>query len=351
MAPQVKRLVRSIYAPPRGKERWSFNSLVGHDRVRYFRLGRHALQRALLSANIRKGDNVLIPGLICNEVPAAVQSIGAIPLYYPVNEQLGLSFSVDRLPSARAVVAVNYFGFPQSLAVFEEYSARMGAILIEDNAHGLFSRDADGRPLGARGDYAIFSFHKTLPLWDGAALVINNSPLCEEVAQLPFGAPGEPLLFKMKQMLRGLVPFVGISPARFATLFVRRLRSRMLAPLTAVHEGSSGDLDGDTRPAARMLAQLSFTDPASEIARRRQLYEWTGALLSKTACRPVFPVLPQGVAPYGFPFYMRKADVPRVRRCLSAEGLDLFQWPDLPAAVQPDAPPHYTSLWCVQFLW
>jgi hypothetical protein len=47
--------------------------------------------------------------------------------------------------------------------------------LIEDNAHGLYSKDLSGNPLGSVGDIAIFSFTKSLPTTDGGALVINHA--------------------------------------------------------------------------------------------------------------------------------------------------------------------------------
>lgn len=347
-----KDLLRTLYAPPKGTKPWTLNSLVGHDRVRYFRLGRHALRNALASAKIQKGEKILLPGLICREVADAIRPLGAVPVYYPVNERLELSVAANDLPEARALVTVNYFGFPQDLQAFGQYRERTGAVLVEDNAHGLFSRDTEGRVLGTRGDLAIFSFRKTLPIWDGAALVINSQSWSGELMdQLPFNGPAEPTLFKMKQMLRALVPLVGVAPPRYATRLVRSLRPSPPDSRSPT-DGEPGEVPIEEQaPSACTLSRLSHADPASEIARRRSLYQWIDALLSHTTCRPVFRNLPKGVAPYGFPFYMGEADVPGVRRYLGAEGFNCFPWPDLPAEVGSDAPPHYKNLWCVQFLW
>jgi hypothetical protein len=48
---------------------------------------------------------------------------------------------------------------------------------------------ADGRPVGASGDYAIFCLYKTLPLPDGAVLVQNRRPF-DQLTALPLRRSG-----------------------------------------------------------------------------------------------------------------------------------------------------------------
>ena len=181
---QDRQLLASVYAPPADRSGWRLEQLAGDAPVRYFAYGRHALAAALQAAGTGAGDRVLLPAFICREVLSAVHAVGARPAYYAVDRALGLAEAAAALPPARAIVAVDYFGFAQDLTPFAAYCARSGAVLIEDNAHGLFSRDDAGRMLGTRGDLGLFSIRKTLAAPDGAALVFNKAG--HAPPQLPF---------------------------------------------------------------------------------------------------------------------------------------------------------------------
>ena len=111
----------------------------------------------------------------------------------------------------------NYFGFPQDLSVFSEYCKHTGALLIEDNAQGLFSKDKNGNILGTRGDFGIFSFRKTMPIFSGAALVINNNNIQSKLRpQIAFKAQKKPIKYIIKNLIRNSVPYLGVTSIIFA---------------------------------------------------------------------------------------------------------------------------------------
>jgi hypothetical protein len=342
-----------VYRPPEGVTHWRLEQLVGHDRIRYFSFGRHALAAALRIAGVTAGDTVLLPEYICREVLAALHAVEATPAYYPVGPDLTPGCDSSRLPAAKAVLAVDYFGFPQDLAPFTQYCARSGAVLIEDNAHGLFSRDAEGRALGARGDLGIFSLRKTLPAPDGAALAVNNPGFAPALApQLAFAAAPAPLSFRIKDGIRPLVPFTGPWPARLATACVRWARR-----VSDGHSVPPSAPDAEQRmppgaaPCQALLDVMAHTDVAAECARRRELYQRLGELLDPARYPPLFGALPGNVVPYGYPFTANPAAASAACRTLAKYGLDCFRWPELPDAVAPAAPAHYTSVWMASFLW
>jgi hypothetical protein len=348
-----RQLIRSVYRPPVSLTHWRLEQLVGHDHVRYFSLGRHALAAALRIAGVAAGDTVLLPGFICRELLAALNAAGVVPAYYPVTARLTPDCELRRLPAAKAVLAVNYFGFPQDLTVFMRYCAQTGAVLIEDNAHGMFSRDARGRALGTRGDIGIFSLRKTLPTPDGAALAVNNKKFAPVLApQLAFDAAPAPLSFRIKDGIRPLVPVTGPWPARFATACVRFARwahsGHRIAPSSPDAEVR---MPGDGAPCRALLDVMAHTDVAAESARRRLLYQRVSKMLDPSRYPPLFGALPEHVVPYGYPFVADAAAAAAVARTLAKLGLDCFRWPELPDAVAPTAPVHYTSAWIVSFLW
>lgn len=330
----------------------SFNSLIGHNNIRYFSYGRHALAEALKIIGVGSGDRVLLPEFICRDLLSSVNSMGALPVYYGVNKKLALDFEADKLPAAKAVITVNYFGFPQDLGPFRDYCKRTGAVLIEDNAHGLFSRDEKGRFLGTRGDIGIFSLRKTILTPNGAALVVNNRKMvCQIPLQMEFDNRPEPLPFNVKRMLKRLPFFIGRLPLGLLTSAVRFLRKlRIGSEIAPSPSEAERMLPEVPNPCRKLLFYLSNFDNDKEIKRRRLLYVNVDNILRQMKVLPVFDVFPQNVVPYGYPFYAAESRIKDMKKLLAKYGLECFRWPELPDAIKPHAPEHYKTVWFVNFL-
>lgn len=345
--------LRSVYAPPLAPTQWNLAQLAGHDCLRYFAYGRHALIAALHVAGVTAGDVVLMPGFICRELLSAIHSIGARIEYYPVDAALGLANDPAALPAAKVIVAVDYFGFAQNLAPFHEYCMRTGALLIEDNAHGLFSRDSGRNVLGTRGDLGIFSIRKTLTTPDGAAMIVNNTAYAAKLPpQIPFSYLAPASTFRGKQRLRKLARLLGPSPARMATTLTRlyrRLRTGHAIPPSSPH--SETQLPGTGTPSAILRDVMRNTNVDAEIARRRDLYHLLPSLLDPRTFPPLFPHLPPDTVPYGYPFIANPDSAVSAGKLLSRHGLECIPWPVLPDAILASAPAHYRSVWMVSFLW
>ncbi|MBI4244962.1 MAG: DegT/DnrJ/EryC1/StrS family aminotransferase [Planctomycetes bacterium] len=348
-----KRRIQQIYLPPCGNKYWRFEDIIGHNNIRYFSFGRHALAEGLIASDICKGDKVLIPGFICRDLLSAINSIGSVPIYYEVGKDLNISTAPEDLPDAKAILAVNYFGFAQNLSPFREYCNRTGAILIEDNAHGLFSKDEDGRLLGTRGDIGIFSLRKTVPIPDGAALVVNNPDIAYNLKpQLPFNSKHKAFSFKIKQGLRRLAPLIGPTSMQSAISAVRFLRK-----LRTGHEIEPSQPDAEfilpenPLPCSKLFSYLFSIDINEEIKRRIELYIWVDMLLKDMPCTPVFKTLYEQVVPYGYPFYSSGMTLIKIKKVLKNYAIRYFQWPDLPNVIISSAPEHYKTIWVVSFLW
>ena len=122
--------------------------------------GTVALTLALRALGIGERDLVALPSFACAALLHAVRAAGAQPLICDIHpETLALDpASIERRaprPPA-AVVVVHPFGMPAPL---EAYRAR-GLTVIEDCAQALGACDRR-RPVGGRGDAAIFSFAPT----------------------------------------------------------------------------------------------------------------------------------------------------------------------------------------------
>lgn len=352
MSPE--KLCESVYSPPRLDVVSYLEELVSGRPLRYFDCGRRALVEALRISGVKEGETVALPGLICRDLLPVIRTLGAKADFYPVARDLHLAGSLDTLPPARAVVAVNYFGFAQELAPFQEYCRRTGAVLVEDNAHGLFSYDPAGRALGTRGDFGIFSFRKTVPVPNGAALVMNT-PSQGLVLRLRYSSDvvPDPLSFRMKETVRRVVPIVGHRPVcRFVSIMrgLRRIRAGLPFPVSRQEEAEMPRL---VFPGRLFSGSTRGRSGEAESRRRRALYVWLHDTFASThlEMQPVFPSLPDFAVPFGYPFYAVPPERPRVDAVLRKVGLFCYPWPELPDAVKETAPEHYRNLLVVPFLW
>lgn len=349
-SPAEVALVSTIYSPPRARRRWVVNDVLPDGVQRLYSLARWGLVDALRAYGVGPGDRVLVPGLICREVLASINVVGAVPVFYPVTSHLSPALDDSGMVPAKAVLAVNYFGFPQDLEVFRAYCRRTGAALIEDNAHGLFSRDHDGRLLGSRGDAGLFSFRKTIPVPDGSALVLSGGR--EPPGDTSHLAPAPGPRYRLKQAFRRLAAVAG--PATTSRIIggVRQLRRA-----TTGHAIAPGPVDAEmlipglSDPTMTIRRPIAAADPDEEVRRRRALYQIAAEIAERSGAALVFPVLPANVVPYGLPVYVPPDRAVAIREEVNRRGLQLAVWPDLPAKVAPDAPDHYRQLMVLPFLW
>ena len=138
--------------------------------------GVQAIYQGIRSLGLQKGDIVLVPAYSCGSEVTPLLAAGLKVEYY--RSLLNLSPDLEHLEflcrkKPRALLVIHYFGFPQPMRALVDFKKKHNIYLIEDNAHGLYSTDRSGNPLGRAGDIAIFSFTKSLPTPDGGALVIN----------------------------------------------------------------------------------------------------------------------------------------------------------------------------------
>ncbi len=320
--------------------------------VRIFSLARFALLEGLRTLGLKAGDCVLVPAFICRDLLAAIHAVGAVPAFFHVNERLEPVDSPVSWPSCAAVLAVNYFGFPQDLEPFRAYCERTGAALIEDNAHGYLSADAGGVELGGRGDLGLLSMRKTHLLPNGAALLVNRASVMPALTnQLPFVDGALPTAFRVKRLLSEMQRNFDIPALAWMQDLVRVIRYlRTGHAITPLAEENEFELPGDPRPHSYLIQALSVFDSVAEGKRRIELYRQFQQTFATHPIRPVFPTLPQNTVPYGFPFLATGADAAMVAKVARSVGLDCVRWPDLPKAIAADAPAHYRSLWMINFL-
>jgi dTDP-4-amino-4,6-dideoxygalactose transaminase len=146
--------------------------------------GTAALELAALLADLKPGDEVIMPSFTFVSTANAVVLRGARPVFVDIRrDTLNLD---ERLveplvtPRTRAILPVHYAGVGCEMDAILAVAGRHGLEVVEDNAHGLFGTYR-GRPLGGFGGLAAQSFHETknISCGEGGALVINDERYAE----------------------------------------------------------------------------------------------------------------------------------------------------------------------------
>jgi hypothetical protein len=254
--------------------------------------------------------------------------------------------------SIKAVIAVNYFGFPQDLEPFVSYANETGVGIVEDNAHGWLSRDSEGRLLGTRTAVGITSFRKTIRVVNGAVLhVSDGANNCVSPQQVDTNIDSLPLAFRIRRIAARIERRSGIPLLRLlrnTTRALRKITSGSALPQSSYL--SEVNLPEDSRPHLDSLDRYKSLNQEIEIRRRRHLYSLVQQKLASAPIQPIFATLPEGVAPYGYPFFCESADLPEVERSLRKLSVEVIGWPDLPSAVETGAPGFYQQVRLVNFL-
>lgn len=311
----------------------------------YFAFARHALVSGLRHIGIQSGDEIGVPEFICRDVLSSIHEVDAIPRFFPVDQELrpaGCGSAIH----ARAVLMVNYFGFPQKISDFTDLWPK--ATLIEDNAHGFLSEDSDGIQLGSRTEIGITSFRKTIRVPNGAFLSTRLDLDPVHQAQLSKERPNAG--FTLRSLCATLerqtnLPLQQLT--RFAVRSVRRLRTGSPLPLTS--SISETALPSRRSMSYQTLKRLTALNAENEIMRRRNLYNEFLESATSLEIRPVFSRLPDRCAPYGFPFYsigVPKGVIGMARR----HHCEVISWPDLPSGVSVSENHFYRQLYVVNFL-
>jgi dTDP-4-amino-4,6-dideoxygalactose transaminase len=139
----------------------------------------HALEMCALLLDLQPGDEVIVPAFTFVSTINAFVLRGAVPVFADIRRDT-LNLDERTLPGlvtarTRAIVAVHYAGVGCEMDEIQRIAAAARAVVVEDNAHGLFGRYR-GRWLGTLGSLATQSFHETknFTCGEGGALLIND---------------------------------------------------------------------------------------------------------------------------------------------------------------------------------
>ncbi len=273
------------------------------------------------ATHLLPGGPVLLPAYGCESVVQPFREAGIDVRFYPVNRDLEVDPERIRTLArgCGAIQVIHYFGFPANPALFD-----LGVPVLEDAVQALLSPWAR-----VRGQWAIASLRKFLPVPDGGLLVSSRA----------FDPPALP-------EARVLDPPTAAPPGpdrELSDVYGRKLLARM-AKFRARRDGdvdawwgAAADLELteeelDERIVPRAMSRWSRAavqglDLARMAARRRKNYRTLFGLLfgrdpssgagpdrpdagapRTLSLRPLFDDLPESVVPYGLPILSERRD-------------------------------------------
>lgn len=124
--------------------------------------GTVAIELALLSLDIKRGDEVIVPAFTFISTAMACQRIGAIPICVDV---LADSYCIDPraveaavTPRTRAIIPVHMSGHFADMDALIAIARKHDLSIIQDAAHAHGAAGADRKRVGEWGTLATFSF-------------------------------------------------------------------------------------------------------------------------------------------------------------------------------------------------
>ena len=139
----------------------------------------HATEMAALLADIKPGDEVIMPSYTFVSTADAFVLRGGVPVFVDIRPD---TMNIDETlieaaitEKTKAIVPVHYAGVACEMDTIMDIAKRHNLLVIEDAAQGIMST-YKGQALGTIGDFGCFSFHETknYSMGEGGALLIKN---------------------------------------------------------------------------------------------------------------------------------------------------------------------------------
>ncbi len=138
-----------------------------------------ALEMAAILADIKPGDEIIMPSFTFVSTANAFVLRGGIPVFVDIRpDTLNLDetkIEAAITPKTRAIVPVHYAGVGCDMDAIMEIAHRHNLMVIEHAAQCILS-SYKGRPLGGIGHLGALSFHETKNIisGEGGALLVND---------------------------------------------------------------------------------------------------------------------------------------------------------------------------------
>ncbi len=144
--------------------------------------GTVALHLALLTLDVRPGDEVIVPSLTYIATANAVRYVGAEPVFVDVDpdtwclDPKKIEYAIT--PRTKGIIAVHLYGHPADMDEINYIAGVHGLWVVEDAAEAPLAT-YKGRPTGGLAPIATFSFYgnKVFTCGEGGAVTLSDPGL------------------------------------------------------------------------------------------------------------------------------------------------------------------------------
>ena len=143
-----------------------------------------ALEMAAILADIKPGDEIIMPSYTFVSTANAFALRGGVPVFVDIRPDT-LNIDESKIEAAitektKAIVPVHYAGVGCNMDAIMAIARKHDLIVIEDAAQGVMA-SYNGAPLGSIGHLGALSFHETKNIiaGEGGALLINDPRFLE----------------------------------------------------------------------------------------------------------------------------------------------------------------------------
>ena len=285
----------------------------------YFSHARTALKYGLIGLNIEQNKEILLPDYICDVILHPLDGLNLKPVFYPLSHDLKPKWDIlEDLISSKtaALMMVHFFGQPQEIEKYINFSKERNIFLIEDNAHGfggLFKK----RLLGTFGDIGISSPRKFMNINCGGILYANKKTniKIEGIERFPI---------KKKKKFRRLINKFPTTKRNLLKIFEKR-------PLYEDQESFIEMPIEDYLIDKDSLEIISNTNISTLAEDRRSKYSYFEKFCLEMGLKPVFNNLHPEASPWCFAAYSKnQKEAIEYFNWGWSKGFHVFSWPTLP---------------------
>ena len=149
--------------------------------------GTSALEMACMLADIKEGDEVILPSFTFSSTANAIVIFGGTPVFIDVKPET-MNMDEEQIENAitdktKAIMVVHYAGIGCNMDRIMDIAHKHNLLVIEDAAQ-VVNAKYKGKYLGTFGDFGCYSFHETknYSMGEGGAICINNPKFIDRAA-------------------------------------------------------------------------------------------------------------------------------------------------------------------------
>lgn len=151
--------------------------------------GTAALEAAIISLDLKKGDEVIMPSFTIISCASAIIRAGAKPVLAD-SDPVTWNMNIDEIRkkitrNTKAVMAVHIYGIPVDMDPVLKIAEENGLKIIEDAAE-LIGQTYKGKMCGSFGDVSTFSFYpnKHITTGEGGMILTDDDSIAERCRSL-----------------------------------------------------------------------------------------------------------------------------------------------------------------------